>query len=283
MNSRIIYIIIIAIITIIVGFYVALNDFSNNPNEITITGSTSVYPVAQALANAYMTKHPEVKITVSGGDSNVGINDVHSGRADIGTSSRNLTSSESEGLSQYKIGEDAITITVNEKNPITSISLDELSGIYSGRISNWKQLNGKDAPITPVTRELGSGTRVDFEEMVGNTQTKSVITASSTYEALHTVAVSPNTIAYIAQNAVDNQVKVLEVNNIPINRETVTNGSYPLKRPMLFLVKGTPTGTLKDFIDFCLSPEGQNIVNEIEYGSNNNTISQNPGIGPVGG
>lgn len=282
MDSRVVYsLVIVACVIIITGGYIALIGFGNNPNEVTIAGSTTVLPVAQALADAYMKKHPEVKITVHGRDSNLGIDSVRSGSVDIGTSSRKLTGSESDGLSQYKIGDDAIAIVVNNQNQMNGISLDQLSQIYNGNINNWNQLGGENASITPINREVGSGTRVDFEEMVGNTTAKGITTTSSTYEAMHTVAVSPNAIGYISQNAINDQLKVLKVNNITLNLQSMTNGSYPLKRPMLLLVKGTPTGTIKDFIDFCLSPEGQNIVNEVEYA--NSSVYQNPGIGPAGG
>lgn len=286
MDSKIKYslIIITIIIVIICGVYVTLTSVGNNSNRITIAGSTTVYPVAEALANAYMEKHPEVKITVSAGDSEVGINTVRSGQADIGTSSRNLTSYEAEGLSQYVIGEDAIAVVVNNQNPINNITLNQLASVYDGDIDNWKQLGGNDDSITPVTREVGSGTRVNFEEMImgNNSYTKDVVVESSTYAALQRVAVSPNAIGYVAQNAINPQVKVLKINNVSLTQQNVDNGSYPLKRSMLLLVKGTPTGKVKDFIEFCLSSEGQAIVAQIEFNSTNNTVSQNPGIGLSG-
>jgi phosphate transport system substrate-binding protein len=137
-----------------------------------------------------------------------------------------------------------------------------------------------------VTREVGSGTRADFEEIIlgNNPYAHNVVVAASTYEVSQTVAVSPNDLGYVARNALGSQFKLLNVNNISLNQLNVENGSYPLKRSMLFLLKGTPTGTVKDFIDFSLSPEGQSIVNNVENGStSNNTTTQNPGIGPAGG
>ena len=122
MDLNVKYLIITVVVIILaVGGYTVLN--LDNSNTITITGSTSAYPVVEALANAYMEKHPNVHITVSGGDSGVGITSVRSGKVDIGTSSRNLTNAESEGLTQYVIGNDAISIIVNDKNPVNTISL----------------------------------------------------------------------------------------------------------------------------------------------------------------
>lgn len=286
MDLKIKYLIAILFVIIIVfGGYIIFNN--ENSNNITISGSTSAYPVVEALANAYMQKHPNVHISVSGGDSSVGINSVRSGDVDIGTSSRNLTSSEAQGLTQYKIGNDAISIIVNEKNPVNTISLNQLKGIYTGNITDWNQIGGNNSSITPVTRETGSGTRTDFQNLVlgGDTFGSSVQVATFNYGLLQTVAVTPNAIGYIAHDYLNNQVKQLEINNIPLTQQTVNNGSYPLTRQLLFLVKGTPTGNIKDFIDFSTSPEGQSIVNNVEYNYTTGNIVYNPtsGIGPSGG
>lgn len=286
MDSKIKYTVVAVVVIIIaVGGYLVFS--AENSNTITIAGSTSAYPVVQALAIAYMEKHPNVHIPVSGGDSGVGINSVRSGKIDIGTSSRNLTSSEAEGLTQYVIGKDAISIIVNDKNPVNTISLKQLEGIYTGNITNWNQLGGNNSSITPVTREVGSGTRADFENFVldNNTFGSGVQVATFNYGLLQTVAVTPNSIGYIAHDYLNNQVKQLEVNNISLTQQTVTNGSYPLTRQLLFLVKGTPNGNVKAFIDFSLSPEGQAIANNVEYNYTTSNTVYNPtsGIGPTGG
>jgi phosphate transport system substrate-binding protein len=279
MNLKIKYLIgtILTILIICIFSYLILSFNTNeNTNDIVIAGSTSVQPVAQALANAYMNKHPNVKITVSGGDSSVGINSVHSGQVNIGTSSRNLTSSESNGLTQYSIGEDAIAIIVNVQNPVNNISTEQLMDIYTGKITNWNQLGGNNATIVPVTREVGSGTRYDFEKIVlgNNSYANNTQVSSSNYAALQTVAVSSNAIGYVARNQLDPEVKLLGVNNISLTQQNVANGEYPMKRQMLFLVKGEPTGVTKDFINFSLSPEGQAIINNTEYNSTSNIIYQ---------
>ncbi len=286
MDEKIKYsLIITAIAIVIITGYLVFTSVENS-NMITIVGSTSVAPVAQALASAYMSNHPGVKIIVSGGDSGVGINDVRSGQVDIGTSSRNLTSSEADGLSQYTIGQDAISIIVNDQNPMNSISLDQLESIYTGNITNWDQVGGNSSPITPLTREAGSGTRADFENFIIRNETygSNVQVATFNYGLLQTVAVTPNAIGYIAHDYLNDQVKLLAVNNVTLTQHSVQNGSYPLTRSMLFLVKGTPTGNVKDFIDFSESPEGQSIVNNVEYNSEtNNTYNPTSGIGPSGG
>jgi len=278
-------VVIFTIVIVAIAGYLIYSDVANS-NTITIAGSTSVAPVAQALANAYMSNHPGVKISVSGGDSGVGINDVRSGQVDIGASSRNLTSSEAEGLSQYIIGQDAISIIVNEQNPVNGISLDQLNGIYNGTITNWDLVGGNNSPITPVTREAGSGTRADFEKFVMTNEPygPNVQVATFNYGLLQTVAVTPGAIGYVAHDYLNNEVKLLTVDNITLTQQSVQNGNYPLTRNLLFLVKGTPTGNVKDFIDFAQSPEGQAIVNNIEYNlTANNTYNPSSGIGYSGG
>jgi phosphate transport system substrate-binding protein len=242
-------------------------------NQITIIGSTTVQPVAQTLAQAYMEKHPDVKIT------------VQSGRANIGTASRNLTAQESAGLTQYPIGKDGIAIIVNPQNPVKSLTTNQLTDIFSGKITNWNQVGGKDEPIKVIIRETGSGTRLALETILFGKETSDLsgaVVGISTYQVMQDVAVSPNAIGYVSRNALTQQVKIIEVNNIPLTKENVDNGTYILQRPLLFLVKGNATGIVKDFIDFSLSPEGQAIINTTEYKS---TASNNVDIavGPSGG
>jgi len=282
-NNYPLIIVILALILIITGYMVISNV--NGSSEITIEGSTSMYPVALALSKAYMDKNPGVHITVSGGDSDAGIKNVHNKQVDIGMSSRNLTNSEAQGLSQYIIGKDAIGVILNNENPVNSISTNELKNIYNGQTTNWADIGGNNSNITPVIREKGSGTRYDFEMYImgGDDYTTNVVVATSTYAALQTVAVSPNTIGYISENSMNSEVKLLKVNNISLIPETVDNGTYPLTRSMLFLVQGNATGNIKDFIDFSLSPEGQNIIKNVEYGSQSNQTTSETGIGSSGG
>ncbi len=271
---------LLVVIAIVVGYSVL-----SGASTITIAGSTSVAPVAQALAKAYVSNHPGVKISVSGGDSGVGINSARSGSVDIGTSSRDLTSSEAQGLSQYVIGQDALSIIVNPSNPVNDLSLDQVAGIYTGKITNWSQVGGNNGNIVPQTREAGSGTRADFEKFMHiRSYGTNVQVDTFNYGLLQSVVVVPGAIGYIAHDYVIKEVKVLSVNNITPTQQTVQNGSYPLTRNLIFLTKGTPTGNVKDFINFCQSHEGQDIVNNIEWNNSNNTV-YNPtsGIGPSGG
>lgn len=281
-NYLIIGIIVMIIIAGIVGYLLLSGALQNN---ITIAGSTSVAPVAQALANAYMSKHPGLKISVSGGDSGAGINAALSGSVDIGTSSRDLTGSEAQSLSQFVIGQDALTIIVNPSNPVNDLSLDQMAGIYTGKITDWNQVGGTSGAIVPRTREVGSGTKADFERfMTISSYGTNVRVDTFNYELLQSVVLIPDAIGYIAHAYVNNEVKVLSVNNITPTQQTVQNGTYPLTRDLIFLTKGTPTGKVKDFTNFCQSPEGQAIVNNTEWNISNKTVyNPSSGTGLSGG
>jgi phosphate transport system substrate-binding protein len=275
---------VVAAIIIIITAYAGVNEYSK-PADITVEGSTSVYPVATALAKAYMEKNHNIQIDVQGGDSEAGINNVKAGKVDIGMSSRNLSSTESQGLSEYTLTKDPVAIIVNPENPINSVTTSELKYIYTGKTTNWEELGGNNIQITPVIRERGSGTRYEFEQYImdGDEYSKNIMVATSTYGALQTVAVSPGTIGYVSNNALSPEVKTLKINNVTLTQKNVENGSYNLTRSMLFLVKGSATGEIKDFIDFSLSPEGQNIINSVEYSSPSNNTNTGIGIGPAGG
>ena len=263
MNYRDIYV-VVAILLVGIGLYVTYTDFDVNSNRISIAGSTTLQPIVQELATAYQNKYPEVKITVSGGDSEVGIQRVKQGSVSIGTVSRNLTAEEAEGLTQYKIGENGIAIIVNPENSINDITEKQLSDIYDGKITNWNQVGGVDHSITVISRETGSGTRIAFEDEVlkGNKLTDESNVQTATNSVLQAVAVDPFAIGYVSDSAVKEGVKVISINGVYISDQTIKDGSYPIIRPLLLIVKGTPEGAVDDFIKFILSDYGKRISTE---------------------
>ncbi|WP_455240980.1 phosphate ABC transporter substrate-binding protein [Methanothermobacter tenebrarum] len=261
MDTKTILGIIVAII-IIIGAIVVLGG-QGEEKRIDIVGSTSVQPVAEKLAAEYMKKHPDVKINVQGGGSSVGITQAQQGTADIGTSSKDLKEDEKKGLKVYLIGKDGIVVIVNKQNKIQGLTTEQIRDIFSGKISNWKEVGGPDAKITVITREEGSGTRKAFEEIVMGKEAKirkDAIVESSTEAVKQAVKQDPNAIGFISLANLDDTVKALEIDGIIPSEKTVADGSYKLQRPFLFLTKGEPTGVVKDFIDWVLSPEGQAIV-----------------------
>ncbi|MCK9152163.1 phosphate ABC transporter substrate-binding protein [Methanobacterium alcaliphilum] len=263
MDTKIIIGIIVAII-IIVGAVLALGGGSQS-STIEIVGSTSVQPVAEKLAEKYMEEHPNVKINVQGGGSSVGITSVQQGTANIGTSSKELKDEDKAGITQYLIGKDGIVIAVNTANGVSDLTADQVKGIFSGNITNWKEVGGSDAKINVITREDGSGTRDAFQEIVMGKETeilKTAIVQSSTEAVKQSVKQDPNAIGFISLANLDDSVKALKIGGVEPSESTVADGTYEVQRPFLFLTKGDATGQVKEFIDWVLGPEGQAIIKE---------------------
>jgi len=252
---------IIVAIIVIVGAYMVLAAGSNS-NKITIAGSTSVQPVAQKLADAYMKEHPNVKITVQGGGSSVGITDAEQGIVSIGTSSENLTANDSSKLNQTIIGYDGIAIIVNNNNTVKGLTSEQLAGIFTGNITNWSQVGGSNAKIDVITREQGSGTRSNFQKLIlnGSQVESSAIVQTSTQGVKSAVQGDPNAIGFISLTSLDSNVTALTVNGVGISVDNITNRTYNLQGPLMFLTKGKPSSTVQDFINWVLGPEGQAIV-----------------------
>jgi phosphate transport system substrate-binding protein len=251
--------IVIAII-IIIAYLIIIPQ--SNTERIQIAGSTSVQPVAEALAEKFQETHPNVKINVQGGGSSVGISSVSQGITDIGTSSRELTPEEKAGLTEYVIGKEGIVIAVNNDNNISNLNKEQIKDIFSGEIKNWKEVGGSDLEIHVITREEGSGTRSAFENLImGDTKIRpDAIVQSSTESVKQVVKGDPGAIGFVSLAHMSSDVKALKVGGIAPSTVTVSDKSYQLQTPFLFLVKGEPEGVVKEFIDFTLSPEGQDIV-----------------------
>lgn len=231
---------------------------------ITLAGSTSIEPFAELLAERYMAEHPQSPpINVQGGGSSAGIQAALSGSAEIGMSSRWLREEE-KGLEAIVIAWDAIAIIVHPSNPLSGLTLNQVRGIFTGRAENWASLGGSDRPITVVTREEGSGTRGAFEELVMGDEriTPAALRQDSNGAVRVMVAGDPCAIGYISLGIVDERVKPLSIEGVFPSQETVSSEAYGLVRPFLFLVKGEPTGLAKEFIEYALSPSGQEILEE---------------------
>jgi phosphate transport system substrate-binding protein len=254
--------VLVLILIIAVAAYNTIST-ENQYERIDVAGSTSVQPVAEALAQEYMKTHPKVKINVQGGGSGLGIRSVSQGIIAIGTSSKELTADEKGSLKEFVIGKEGIVIAVNLQNSVDDLNKEELRAIFTGNISNWKELGGPDAPINVVVREDGSGTRKAFEDLVMKKTDKvksNAIVQTSTESIKLAVEQDPNAIGYISLAHMSSNVKAVKLDGIYPSLETILDGSYELQRPFLFLTNGEPQGAVKDFIDWCLSSEGQKIV-----------------------
>jgi len=256
---------IIAAVVVIIAAVLMFGGSTNASAKIDIVGSTSVQPVAEKLVEEYQKSHPDVKINVQGGGSSVGIKSAQDGTADIGTSSKDLKDDEKKGLTEYTLGQDGIVIAVNTKNTVKDLSKDQLKDIFSGKVTNWKEVGGSDTPIHIITREEGSGTLDAFIAIVmgKDTDIKSdAVVQSSTEAVKQSVKQDPSAIGFVSYAHMSDDVKALSVGGVSPSESTLADGTYELQRPFLFLVKGTPDGALKDFIDWVMGPEGRKILQE---------------------
>lgn len=244
--------------------------------SIVINGSTSVQPLVEELAGAFKVKNPNATIDIQSGGSGVGIKSAMDGVVDIGMSSRDLKPEE-KSLKEFRIATDGIAVILHPENTVNDLSVEQLRKIYSGEISNWKEVGGKDAKITVVTREEGSGTRGAFIELTGlevkegdkktDKTLASAITQGSTGAVMTTVAGDVNAIGFASfGSAKDNtDIKLISIDKAACSEENIYEGTYKISRPFLMLTKDEPAGLAKDFLDFILSAEGQEIVAENNY------------------
>lgn len=261
MNTKSKYIIgIVVIIVLIAGALMFTGSASSSTIEV--AGSTSVQPVAEKLVETYTASHPDAQINVQGGGSSVGIRSVNDGSADIGMSSKNVTAEDGANLVTYSLGQDGIVIAVNNQNPISDLTTEQLQSIFAGNVTNWNEVGGSDGTINVITREDGSGTLDAFESIVmGDTPIKSdAVVQSSTEGVAQSVAQDPNAIGFISFASMSEDVKSVNVNGVAPSEETIADGSYELQRPFLFLTNGEATGDVKEFIDWVMGSEGSQVL-----------------------
>ena len=246
-----------------------------------IIGSNTVTPLTTVWAEEFMKKYPKVNIAVSGPGSGVGIAALINGTTDICQASRTISASEIDQARANKVepyeiqvATDALSVVVNPSNPVSELTFAQLSGIYTNQITNWKEVGGNDAPIVALSRDTNSGTHVFFKEHVVQMQSLTtkdtsleygpkVLLLPSTEEGVTEVAKNPNAIFYSGLGYVTDAVKSLAIKKtaddpaVLPSLETALDGTYPVARPLLYYTNGEPTGLIKAFIDYCLSPEGQ--------------------------
>ncbi|MCL2099653.1 MAG: phosphate ABC transporter substrate-binding protein [Oscillospiraceae bacterium] len=228
---------------------------------VIIAGSTSVQPYAEILVEEYMIMYREGAIDVQGGGSSAGITAAGAGTADIGMSSRGLNKTEVE-LWHTEIARDGLAVIVHPDNPIVDLSLEQIRAIYSGALTNWEQFGGNSAAVHVIAREEGSGTRTAFEELVmdGAFVSKKAIIQDSNGSVRQLVSGDKNSIGFISLGLVTEAVKALKLGGVEATSENVTNGTYALYRPFIFVCAGEPEGAVRQFIDFTVSPNGQRIL-----------------------
>jgi phosphate transport system substrate-binding protein len=228
---------------------------------LNISGSTSVSPFVEHLAEIYQRQHPGAKIDVQSLGSTAGIQAAISGVAELGMSSRDLDAEEAAQLDQKVIARDALAVVVHPSNAVTQLTLDQVQAIFSGKITTWAELGGQPEPIVVIVREAGSGTFGAFEELMmkGQPITTSALRQGSNGAIRQLVSLDPNAIGYISLGLVDQTVKAAAINNVEPSVEHVEAGTYTFVRPFLFVWrKGQPFSPLAaGFVDYVMSAEGQ--------------------------
>ena len=249
------------------------NDESSNATDdssasetktVSTDGSTSMEKVIGALGESFMANNSGVTFTYNPTGSGSGITAVSEGRCDIGLSSRALKDEEkTNGLLETVLAYDGIAIIVNNDNPVTDISLSDLAKVYTGEITNWKELGGEDGEIVLIGREAGSGTRDGFESITGTAdkcEYRQELT--STGDVITTVSQNPDAIGYASLASVKDSVKALSVNGVIASEDTIKDGTYAIQRPFVLVTKeGVElSATALKFFDYITSSEANEII-----------------------
>ena len=231
-------------------------------DTVTTDGSTSMEKVIGTLAEAFQQKEG-ITVTYNPTGSGTGIQAVSEGRCDIGLSSRALKDEEKQTLTETVVALDGIAMIVHPDNPVSDLSVAQIAGIYTGKITNWSALGGSDAAIVLIGREAGSGTRDGFESITGTAdkcQYRQELT--STGDVITTVSQNPNAIGYASLASLKDSVKALTVGGVAPTEDTVKDGSYVVQRPFVLVTKdgAALSETAQKFFDYATSADAADII-----------------------
>lgn len=254
---------IISLFTVVILSGCLLVGCGGNSQSVTTDGSTSMSKVIGALSEAYENE-TGIKVNYNGTGSGSGIQAVLEGRADIGLSSRSLKDEEKQqGLCETVLAYDGIAVIVNPENPIDDLSLETITKIFTGEITNWKELGSTDGEIVLIGREAGSGTRDGFETITETEEKcKYRQELTSTGDVITTVSSNKNAIGYASLASVKDSVKVVSVDKVVPSEQTVKDGDYHISRPFILVTKEN-TGlsqSAKGFFDYITSNKANDII-----------------------
>ncbi|WP_245812939.1 phosphate ABC transporter substrate-binding protein [Nitrosomonas cryotolerans] len=238
-----------------------------NDKRLTLTGSSTVAPLALEIAKRYEAQHPGVRIDVQTGGSSRGINDVRMGLADIGMVSRALKDSEQD-LTPYLVAMDGIGIILHQRNAVSALSDEQIVNIYTGKIRNWKEVDGADQPITVVNKAEGRSTLELFLHYYAlkNSQIKAQVVIGDNQQGIKTIVGNPGAIGYVSigtaeyEEARGTLIKLLPMAGQPATVMALARGRYPLSRPLNLIVKAQPSDLARDFITFAQSPAVRDLI-----------------------
>ena len=273
-------------LTLVIFMFLNSVNAASVKNSIQIKGSDTMVNLAQAWAEKYMEENPGDFVAVTGGGSGTGFSSLISGTCDIAMSSRDIKEKEivlakQRGINpnEIKVALDGLAVVVNPQNPVSKLTIDQLAQIFTGKITNWKEVGGIDSRIVILSREVNSGTHVYFKEHVlrkndPNSKEEFVPSAlmlSSSQAIADEVSGNPAAIGYYGMGYISPKQKPILVAKdekseyISPTVENVINSKYPISRPLFLYTNGEPKGPVKKFIDFCLSKEGQDTVLKTDF------------------
>ena len=243
--------------------------------EIVINGSTTVLPVMQKAGEAFMASHPGVQLSIAGGGSGNGIKALIDRQCDVAMSSRDIkgkekTAADKNGVTPVRtaIAVDAIVPVVHPSNTVSGLTTQQLRDIYTGKVTNWKELGGADARIVIISRDTSSGTFECWEELVMNKErvTPAALMQASNGAVVQAVSNNKNAVGYIGLGYLDKSTKGLKVNNVQASAQTALSKQWPVARELYIFTDGQPTGEVKALVDYLLDPgKGQKSVREVGY------------------
>ena len=237
-----------------------LDRFAGLSGNLDIAGGTAHIPVMKEAAKRIMTANPNIRITVAGGGSGVGVQQVGEGLVAIGNTGRALTPGETEkyGLVSIPFAIDGVAVAVNPENPVAALTKAQVRDIFAGKVHNWKELGGADAPIHLYTRDEASGTReVFWEKMLGKGEIAAAANVVASNGAMKTaIAKDKNGIGYVGIGYIDKTIKAPPLAGVTPTQENAASGKYPITRKLYMNTKGKPQGLTEAFIAYILGPDG---------------------------
>jgi len=241
-------------------------------NKLVLTGASTVAPLASEIGKRFESDHPGVRVDVQTGGSSRGVSDARQGLSDIGMVSRVLKPEEQD-LHAFTIARDGVSLILHTDNPVAGLTDEQVVAIYTRKIANWKEVGGKDAPITVVHKAEGRSTLEIFLEhfKLKNSDVKPDVVIGDNEHGIKTVAGNPDAIGYVSIGAAEYnigqkvQIKLLPASGIEANTENVRNGKFPIARPLNLVTKAEPQGLAKEFIDFARSAANNDLVEKLYY------------------
>ncbi|SDK32515.1 phosphate ABC transporter substrate-binding protein, PhoT family [Ferrimonas sediminum] len=245
-----------------------LDAFQDQSGTLNIAGGTAHIPVMKQAARAIMTANPNIRITIAGGGSGVGAQQVAKGLVTIGNTGRALKPSEAaHGLISFPFAIDGVAVILNPDNPVTQLTQQQVIGIYAGRIDNWQALGGDDRRINLFTRDEASGTRAVFvKKLLSKQPVATFANVVASNGAMKTsVARDPGAIGYSSVGYIDDSVRAPALDGVVPTNEACASGEYPIVRKLYMNTKGEPQGLTRSFIDFVYSAQGAEYVRQSGY------------------